>query len=70
MVVGAERAVFKRPEKVGEHMKPLYIRGYLNGAPMGRMMVDGGASVNIMPCATFQKLGHQESELKQKRTWD
>jgi hypothetical protein len=29
------------------------------------MMVDGGASVNIMPVMVFEKLGHTERELKQ-----
>jgi hypothetical protein len=46
-------------------MRPLYIRGHLDGRPIGRMMVDDGASMNIMPLVTFQKFGQQESELKQ-----
>jgi hypothetical protein len=29
MSVGAERAVLESPEKVGEHMKPLYIKEHL-----------------------------------------
>jgi hypothetical protein len=41
--------MFKRPVKPNEHMKPLYIKGHIDGVPMGRMMVDGSASVNIMP---------------------
>jgi hypothetical protein len=62
--VGVERAVFKRPPKLGEHVKPLYIKGHLDNVPDGRMMVDGGASVNIMPVSLFEKLGHQEKDLK------
>jgi hypothetical protein len=46
-------------------MKLLYIRGHLDGVPDGRMMVDGGGSVNIMPMSLFDKLGHQEKDLKQ-----
>jgi hypothetical protein len=60
---GAERAVFERHEKLGQHMKPLYIKGYLDGKPVNQMLVDGGACVNIMPCAMFEKLGHKEEEL-------
>jgi hypothetical protein len=60
---GAKRAVFERHEKLGQHMKPLYIKGYLDGKPVNRMLVDGGACVNIMPCAVFEKLGHKEEEL-------
>jgi hypothetical protein len=45
-------------------MKPLYIKGHLDGVPVGRMMVDGGASVNIMPLTLFERLGHMEGDLK------
>jgi hypothetical protein len=31
---------------------------------VGRMMVDGGASVNIMSLTLFKKLGHNEGDLK------
>jgi hypothetical protein len=41
LCTGVERAVFKKPPKLGENMKPLYIRGHLDGVPVGRMMVDG-----------------------------
>jgi hypothetical protein len=27
MTIGVERAVFKRPKKVGQHKKPLYVKG-------------------------------------------
>jgi hypothetical protein len=56
LTIGAEHTVFERPEKVGENMKPLYIKGHVDGKPMGHMMVDGGATVNIMPLVTFEKL--------------
>jgi hypothetical protein len=41
-------------------MKPMYIKGHLDGKPVRRMMVDGGASVNIMPLTLFEKLGHKK----------
>jgi hypothetical protein len=31
---------------------------------VGRMMVDGGASVNIMSLTLFKKLGHNEGDMK------
>jgi hypothetical protein len=64
LMVGAEHAVFEKPDKVGEHMKPLYIQGHLEGAPVGCMMVDGSASINVMPLNLFKKLGHNEGDLK------
>jgi hypothetical protein len=60
-----EKALFEKPEKNREHMKPLFIRGHLDGAPMGHILVDGGVSVNIMPLAIFKRLGHVEKDLKQ-----
>jgi hypothetical protein len=64
LALGAERAVFERPEKTGEHMKPLFIQGHLDGALVGHVLVDGGASVNLLPLSTFKKLGHGEGDLK------
>jgi hypothetical protein len=61
--LGTKRVVFEKPEAAGGHMKPLYIRRHLDGTPVDQMLVDGGACVNITPCALFQKLGHEEEEL-------
>jgi hypothetical protein len=64
LALGVERAVLKKPLKPGEHMRPLYIRWHRDGVLVGRMMVDGGASVNIMPLTLFERLGHMEGDLK------
>jgi hypothetical protein len=63
LTLGAERVVFEKPEALGQHMKPLYIRGHLDGVPVNRMLMDGGACVNIMPASTFEKLEHKDAEL-------
>jgi hypothetical protein len=60
--LGAERVVFEKPEKLCQHMKPLYIKGHLDGRPVNRMLVEGGACVNIMPYV-FENLGHSEADL-------
>ena len=39
------------------HLKALYMKGLVNGKPMSKMLVDGGASVNLMSYTTFCKLG-------------
>jgi hypothetical protein len=65
LCIGVEQEVFEKPARVREHLKPLYIKGHLDSTPVGRMMVDGGASVNIMPVTVFEKLGHTEGDLKQ-----
>jgi hypothetical protein len=64
LALGAERVVFEKPAKPGEHMKPLYVKGHLDGVPMRRMMIDGGDSINIMPVSLFKELGHTEGDLK------
>jgi hypothetical protein len=64
LALGAERVVFDKPENSGAHMKPLFIRGHLDGAPIGHMLVDGGASINILLLSLFKKLGHIECDLK------
>jgi hypothetical protein len=46
------------------HMKPLFIQGHLDGMLIGHMVVDGGASVNILPLSLFKKLGHIEGDLR------
>jgi hypothetical protein len=52
----AKKATFDKPAK-NRHMRPLYLRGYVNGKPLTKMFVDGGADVNVMPYTTFRKLG-------------
>jgi hypothetical protein len=61
--LGVVRVVFEKPEVLGGHMKPLYIKGHLDGTPVNRMLVYGGACVNIMSCSLFKKLGYEEGEL-------
>jgi hypothetical protein len=44
----AKQATFDKPAK-NRHMRPLYLKGYVNGKPLTKMFVDGGAAVNVMP---------------------
>jgi hypothetical protein len=32
------------------------MKGFINGKPMTKMLVDGGAAINLMPHTTFRKL--------------
>jgi hypothetical protein len=50
LALRAEHAVFEKPEISGTHMKPIFIRGHL--------LVDGGASINILPLLLFKKFSH------------
>jgi hypothetical protein len=55
-LVLAKQATFDKPAK-NRHMRPLYLKGYVNGKPLTKMFVNGGAAVNVMPYTTFRKLG-------------
>nr|CAD40002.3 OSJNBb0052B05.5 [Oryza sativa Japonica Group]CAE75887.1 B1234D02.11 [Oryza sativa Japonica Group] len=67
LVLSPEQAIFEKPEGIeNQHLKPLYINGYVNRKPMSKMMVDGGAAVNLMPYATFRKLGKNAEDLIKK----
>jgi hypothetical protein len=47
---GPRPVIFEKPQEKGyKHLKALYLRGYINGQPVGKMLVDTGAAVNIMP---------------------
>ena len=48
------QATFENPgDKERKHLWPLFMKGYINGKPMTKMLVDGGAAVNIMPYITY-----------------
>jgi hypothetical protein len=57
-----QQAIFDKPDK-DWHLKALYMKGLVDGKPMSKMLVDGGASVNLMPYTTFRKLGKGPEDL-------
>jgi hypothetical protein len=61
-LVLAKQATFDKPAK-NRHMRPLYLRGYVNGKPLTKMFVDSGVAVNVMPYTTFRKLGMGPGDL-------
>ena len=64
LVLDPQQAVFEKPEESKHrHLKALYMNGFVNGKPMGKMLVDGGAAVNIMPMTTLRKLGKTADDL-------
>jgi hypothetical protein len=64
LALGAECAVFEKPGNLSTHMKPLFIWGHLDGTPIRHMLIDGGASINILRLSLFKKLDHVEGDLK------
>ena len=48
---------------MSDHVKPLQMKGWVNSKPFSRMLIDGGAAVNIMTIKTLYKLGKRKEEL-------
>jgi hypothetical protein len=47
--------IFEKPqEKNYKYLKALYLKGYINGHPINKMLVDTGTTVNIMPYSVLR----------------
>jgi hypothetical protein len=57
-----QSATFEKPERY-LHLNALYLKGFIDGKPMTKMLVDGGAAVNLMSYTTFRKLGKKLEDL-------
>ena len=51
-----QQAIFDKPVR-HRHLKALYMKGLVDRKLMNKMLVDEGASINLMPYTTFHKLG-------------
>ena len=60
-----QATVDKTGDNERKHLRPLFMKGYINGNSITKMLVDGGAAVNIMPYTRYQKLGLGEEDLIQ-----
>jgi hypothetical protein len=41
----------------------LYVRDHIDEKPISRMLIDGGATINLMSYFIFKKLGREDDEL-------
>ena len=54
-------ATFEKPkDDKRQHLKALFLKGFVDGKPVTKMLVDGGAAVNIMPYVMLRKLGKNQ----------
>jgi hypothetical protein len=63
LCLGPKETVFEKLEESSQHLKPLYVQGHIDGKAISRMLVDGGAAVNLIPYSVFKKLGRKDDEL-------
>ena len=62
-------ATFEKPEdEKRKYLKVLLLKGFVDGKPVTKMLVDGGAAVNIMPYAMLRKLGKSNEDLTKMDT--
>jgi hypothetical protein len=62
--LGPQPVIFEKPRgKSYKHLKALYLKGYINGQPVNKMLVDTGAAVNIMPYSVLRRLGRSTGDL-------
>jgi hypothetical protein len=60
-----QHAVFERPDiSMMHHLKPLFIQAKINGVGVNKVLVDGGATVNLIPQSLLGKIGLVDSDLK------
>jgi hypothetical protein len=63
MCLSPKETVFEKPEESSQHLKPWYIRDHIDGRLISRMLIDGGAAINLMSYAVFKKIGWEDNEL-------
>ena len=62
--LGPQPIIFEKPkEKSYKHLKGLYLKGFINGKPINRMLVDTGAAVNLIPYSVLRRLGRSSADL-------
>jgi hypothetical protein len=60
---GPKEVAFTKPKESVNHLKPLFVRGHIDGIPITKMLVDGEAAVNLMTYSLYRKLGKQDVKL-------
>jgi hypothetical protein len=61
-----KQAIFEKLEDgKRQHLKALFLKGYVNGKQVTRMLVDGGAAVNLMLYTMLRKIGKSDEDLTQ-----
>jgi hypothetical protein len=61
-----KQAIFEKPEDgKRQHLKALFLKGFVNRKPITRMLLDGGVAVNLMSYTMLRKIGKFDEDLTQ-----
>ncbi|PNX81972.1 hypothetical protein L195_g037997, partial [Trifolium pratense] len=59
-----QQAIFEKPDEgMKNHLKPLFVRAKVNDVSINKVLIDGGAAVNLMPLSLLSKIGKYETDL-------
>jgi len=57
-------AMFEKPsDDERHHLNALFVEGRVDGQPMTKIVIDGGAAINIMPYTVYRKLDKGDQDL-------
>jgi len=57
-------AIFEKPfDDQRQHLKAMFVKGRVDGQPISKILIDGGAAINILPYAVYRKLGKGDQDL-------
>lgn len=63
--VEEENVSFERTDKdMKNHFKPLFVKAKVDEVGVNKMLVDGGAIVNLMPHILLKKIGKFNTDLR------
>ena len=64
LILDPMTATFEKPDdEERQNLRALFLKGKVDGQPITKLLVDGGAAVNLMPYSIFRKLGKGEQDL-------
>ena len=62
--LGPQPIILQKPKgKSYKHLKGLYLKGLIDGKPVNRMLIDTGATVNLMSYSVLRRLGRSAADL-------
>ncbi|MCH99210.1 hypothetical protein A2U01_0020221, partial [Trifolium medium] len=62
--VEQQQAIFEKPDEgMKNHLKPLFVRAKVNDVSVNKVLIYGGAAVNLMPLSLLSKIGKYETDL-------
>jgi hypothetical protein len=64
LVLDPMMAIFEKPtDDVRQNLKALFVKCIVDGQPVSKVFIDGGAAINIMLYVMYQKLGKGDQNL-------